>query len=48
MFIIALIAVLDPVLRVIAAPLRRMVSERRNAARGDNAPSRRPDPKTNA
>jgi hypothetical protein len=48
MFITTLIAVLDPVLRVIAASLRRMVSERRNAARGDDTPSRRPGPKTNA
>jgi hypothetical protein len=46
MFIVALIVVLDPVLRRIAAALRRTFSERRHIARGDGAAPRRPDSRT--
>jgi hypothetical protein len=38
MFVIALITVLDPVLRIITASLRGMLSERRNIVRNDHPP----------
>lgn len=48
MFIIALIAVLNPALRLLAASLRHVTTERRTNPRGEGNASSRPDPKTNA
>jgi hypothetical protein len=48
MFVIALISVLDPALRTIAASLRQIFSERKNAARDERRSPRRSGPKTNA
>jgi hypothetical protein len=48
MFIIPLIAAFNLALRLFAASLRHVTTERRTNPRGEGNASSRPDPKTNA